>query len=110
MRHYAELHTLARKQIPIARRVLGPEHDITLDLQQTLAHALWFPNDPPRRDLLEAEAILQDVLEMRRHVFGLLHKNTRNVEKDLREVREELANLLYVVDLRKPPRFRQQRK
>ena len=42
-------------------------------------------------DLLEAETIMQDVVQRRRRVFGPTHPDTRLAENGLSEVRRALA-------------------
>ena len=42
-------------------------------------------------DLLEAETILQDVVQRRRRVFGPAHPDTRLTETALSQVRAKLA-------------------
>ena len=71
--------------------VMGPEHDLTLKLRYTLARGLYLPADASHADVLEAMAMFQDVLQTRRRVFGPAHPYTRNDERNLRVVRNKLA-------------------
>ena len=41
-------------------------------------------------DLLEAESIMEDVVQRRRRVFGSAHPSTRVDERTLSDVREDL--------------------
>ena len=50
-------------------------------------------------DLLEAETIMQDVLQRRLRVCGPAHQDTRYSESQLSNVREELAEFEPVGDL-----------
>ena len=43
-------------------------------------------------DLLEAETVMQDVVQRRRRVFGPAHPNTRKADYVLSELRSELGN------------------
>ena len=49
-------------------------------------------------DLLEAETIMQDVVQRRRRVFGPAHPETRAAERELSSTREALTN--HLLDLR----------
>ena len=83
-----ESATLVRDQLlPEARRSLGADHTITLGLNQTLADSLQDNDECTRDDLLEAETIMQDVVQRRRRVFGPAHPRTKYAEDKLTNVR-----------------------
>ena len=44
-------------------------------------------------DLLDAETIMQDVVERRRRVFGTAHPETRSAETALSNVHAKLAHI-----------------
>jgi len=46
-------------------------------------------------DLLEAETIMQDVVQRRRRVFGPAHPGTRGAEDSLSHVRAQLAHRIH---------------
>ena len=99
-----EAKSLARDNLPAARQSLGADHDETLKINRRLAAALV---DRPGRtrdhlrwnqhqsvagqktdlntgdDLLEAQTIMQDVVQRRRRVFGPAHPDTRISENAL---------------------------
>mmetsp|Transcript_26250 Transcript_26250/g.80787 ORF Transcript_26250/g.80787 Transcript_26250/m.80787 type:complete len:119 (+) Transcript_26250:3-359(+) len=88
---WGESKTLAHQLLPAARRSMGADHDITLRLTENLAYALQDDPERTRDDLLEAETILQDVVQRRRRVFGPTHPDTPRVENTLSNVRKKLA-------------------
>jgi len=114
---YDEGKTLLRDQlVPAARRLLGYDHDTTLDLNKNLANAIQ--EDPKRSrdnrrlnqrdarrrdlfnldtgdDLLEAETILLEVVKRRRRVFGPTHPDTLLSERDLSNARVKLATRMH---------------
>mmetsp|Transcript_4645 Transcript_4645/g.14060 ORF Transcript_4645/g.14060 Transcript_4645/m.14060 type:complete len:164 (-) Transcript_4645:38-529(-) len=86
-----ESKSLLRDQLlPAARRSLGFDHDLTLRLGRSLAVALTRNPESTRDDLLEAESIMQDVVQRRRRVFGPAHPHTKLSESLLSYVRERL--------------------
>ena len=113
--HWDEATTFLRDQLlPAARQSLGADHNITLKLNSVLVMTL---KDNPERtrddlrlvqlnqgsvhdrfdlntgdDLLEAETIIQDVVQRRRRVYGPAHPDTLNAEAYLSSVHARLAN------------------
>ena len=108
LRRYDEVTSFARDLLPVARQSLGADHTITLNISQSLAAALQ--SNPQRtcddlrlnqtsrdatrllnfntgKDLLEAEAVLDDLIQRRRRVFGPAHPTTLHIEQNLRVVR-----------------------
>ena len=88
---FAEATRFLRDQGKIANRELGPEHRLALFLAQNLSAGLQDNPDATRADLLEAEAIAEEVTKRRRRVLGATHPDTRFSEKSLVCVRERLA-------------------
>mmetsp|Transcript_26771 Transcript_26771/g.82355 ORF Transcript_26771/g.82355 Transcript_26771/m.82355 type:complete len:211 (+) Transcript_26771:3-635(+) len=92
MRLWEEAQTLVRDQLlPVARRTLGPDHDVTLRLNHNLAEAIRTKPGFNRDDFLEAETIMRDVVQRRRRVFGSVHPSTLSAERGLSIVRQKLA-------------------
>merc|ERR1712129_328270 len=90
---WEETRQFVRNQLlPEARRSLGSNHDSTLRIHQILANALRFDPEHTRDDLLEAEAILQDVAQRRRLVFGPAHPETRRTDTNLSKTRAQLSH------------------
>ena len=94
---WEEAIPFARDQLlPAARRTLGADSNITLKLNQNLAEVLVSTPERTRDDLLEADAILQDVVQRRRRVFGPpAHPDTRFAEDRLSRMREFFAQLRF---------------
>ena len=89
---YDESTTMVRDELlPAARRLLGPDHDLTISLNENLAKCIVMANsDYTRDDLLKADMILQDVVQRRRRVLGPAHPETLKAEDMLFTLREYL--------------------
>ena len=90
-RHYEEARSLLRKSIPVARRVLGESHDLTLRMRWCHAQALSRDPIATLDDLRAAATTLEDVERTARRVFGGAHPLTSAIEEDLRKARAGLA-------------------
>ena len=77
--------------MPVARRVLGENHDITLMMRTNYANALYQNAGATLDDLREAVTTLEDVGRIAQRVFGGGHPLTGRVELRLREARAALA-------------------
>ena len=112
LKEFGEATAFSRDQLlPAARRSLGADHNATLRINQYLARALYFDPESTRDDLrfnqlrrgvdairfhlntgddlLEAETLMEDVVQRRRRVFGHAHPS---VETFLSEVHAKLAS------------------
>ncbi len=76
LEQYVESKALARKLVPVCRRALGSEHDITLGFYANFAEALDSDARASRADILQAVALLEDVVRAYRRVFGAHHPET----------------------------------
>ena len=85
---YREARSFTAQQSRVARRVLGSESRDTLDLRVSYAISLY-QDDVSR--LNEALAILVEVYQTARRVFGDAHPITRAVQEKLSEARESQA-------------------
>ena len=85
---YREARSFTAQQSRVARRVLGSESRDTLDLRVSYAISLY-KDDASR--LNEALAILVEVYQTARRVFGDAHPITRAVQEKLSEARESQA-------------------
>ena len=83
--HYREARSFLAQLTRVAGRILGSEHSRTLDLRLTYAISLYV-DDSSRVD--EALAILEDVHQTTRRVFGDAHPRTRGVQQAISEARE----------------------
>ena len=81
---------LLRKTMPVARRVLGESHQLTLMMRQNYAEALLSDPDATLGDVREAVTTLEDLAPTARRVLGGAHPLTKNIEGTLRGVRASL--------------------
>ena len=85
-----EAKALMRKMIPVARRVLGDCHNLTLRMRW--CYAQTFYRDPAAflDDLREAVNTLEDTDRIARRVLGGAHPLTEAIETALRRARAAL--------------------
>ena len=85
LQRFGEAKTLLRKLIPVARRVLGKGHRLTLKMRQNYAAALC--NDPGATldDFREAVTTLEELERIARRVLGGAHPLTDVLGYSLRE-------------------------
>jgi hypothetical protein len=91
LQRYAEAKTLLRKTMPVARRVHGESHDITLRLRMNYARALFDDPGATLDDLREAVTTLEDAGRIARRVLGGAHPLTDGIESELRRARAARA-------------------
>ena len=90
LRRFEEAKALLRKTLPMARRVLGENNEITLRLRWSYAEALYLDEGATLDDLREAVSILEDTDRTARRVFGGTHPLTTEIEGELRHARAAL--------------------
>ena len=90
LQRFKETKALLRKTIPVARRVLGKSHDLTLVMKKVYANALYKGAGATLDELRESVTTLEDTERIRRRVFGGSHPTTSNVEQTLRNARAAL--------------------
>ena len=90
LNRYEEAKALLRRTVPVARRVLGESHDLTLRMRWTYAVALC--NDPASTldDLREALTTLEETERTARRVFGGAHPLTEAIEHALQNAQAAL--------------------
>ncbi len=90
LKRFEEAKALLRKMIPVARRVLGESHDLTLRIRSVYAEALY--NDPGATldDLSEAVATLEETERTARRVLGGAHPMVQASERSLENARAAL--------------------
>ena len=76
--------------MPVARRILGDSHDITLGMRSTYAQTLYKADGATLHHLREAVATLEDAEQTARRVFGGVHPLVRTIQGDLKRARETL--------------------
>jgi tetratricopeptide (TPR) repeat protein len=90
VQRYAEAKALLRKTTPVARRVLGEGHRITLKMRWNYAEALYNDPDATLDDLREAVTTLEDAKRIAWRVFGGVHPLTVDIEAEIRDARAAL--------------------
>ena len=78
--------------MPVARRTLGAEHDLTLNFRDIYGRCLCRDPGASRDDVAEAIEIMEDVQRRVRRVFGPGHPNWEALPHELRAAREKLAS------------------
>ena len=81
---FNEAKALLRKTIPVARRVLGESHILTLKMKKIYASALYRDDCATLDDLCEAVKTLEETECTARRVLGGAHPATVDNEKYLR--------------------------
>ena len=90
LQHFEEANALLRKTIPVARRVLGEGHLLTLKMRCVYAQSLCKDAGAPLDALREAVTMLEDVDRIARRVFGGSHPHTSAIEHTLQDARAAL--------------------
>ena len=87
---FEEAKALLRKPLPVAQRVLGESHELTLKMRWGYAQSLYRNPGATLDDLREAVTTLEDVEQIGRRVLGGSHPLTEKMEFDLRHARAAL--------------------
>ena len=82
---FEEAKALLRKTMPVTRRVLGENNDLTLRMKQVYAEALFRDTDGTLDDLREAVTTLEDTARIARRVLGGSHPMVAEIEVSLRD-------------------------
>jgi len=90
LRRYEEAKALLRKTIPVARRVLSENNDVTLKMRWTFGTLLTRSDGATLDDLREAVTTLEDAERTNRRVFGGAHPSTTGIGASLQDARAEL--------------------
>ena len=90
LQHHAQAKTLTRKTMPVARRVLGESHELTLRVSCNFAEALYEDPDATLDDIREAVTMLEDTVPTARRVFGSANPIAEGIEESLRDARAAL--------------------
>ena len=90
LQRFEEAKALLNKSLPVARRVLGESHHLTLYMQLNNARALYMNTEATLDDLHEAVTTLEDAERIARRVLGGAHPITESVKTALRTARAAL--------------------
>jgi len=91
LERFEEAKALLRRTVPVARRVLGENHEDTLRLKWIYATALCRDDGATLAELREAVTTLEAVEQNIQRVFGRAHPLTGGIGGDLRNARAALA-------------------
>ena len=91
LQHYGEARSLMRKEIPVAQRVLGENHDLTLRMRRVHAVALYKDTGATLDDLRDAVKTLNETERTARRVLGGSHPDVVDIVHSLRDARAKLA-------------------
>ena len=90
---FEETKSLMRRQMPVAQRVLGEGHEITLKMRWIYAQSFYMNDSATLDDLRKAVTTLEDTERTARRVLGGAHPLTAGIEVDLKGSRAELREL-----------------
>ena len=90
LKRYAEAKALLLKRIPVACRVLGESHHLTLKMRWNYAITLYRDTGSTLDDLREAVTTLEDAAPTARRVLGSVHPGTTGIEEVLAFARATL--------------------
>jgi tetratricopeptide (TPR) repeat protein len=90
LNRFEEAKSLLRKIMPVARRVLGENHEVKIAMRMTYASALCLDAGATLDDLREAVTMLEDMQRYARRVFGGTHPMTAGIERCLQNARAAL--------------------
>ena len=90
LKRFEEAKTLMRKTMPVARRVLGEGHRVTLKMRSSYGWALYRDDGATLDDLREAVTTLGKTEETARRVLGGPHPLVAQIEGNLRDARAAL--------------------
>ena len=84
LKRFEVAKALLRKTMPVARRVLGPEHRLAFKMRWVYARALYEDDRATLDNLREAVTTLEETERTARRVFGGAHPATVGIEEALR--------------------------
>jgi len=90
LKRFEEAKALLRKMLPVARRVLGENYELTLRMRWVYAQTLYTDTSATLDDLREAVTTLEDTARTARRVLGGAHPFTAGIEQALRKARAAL--------------------
>ena len=90
LRRFEEAKSMLREMIPVARRVIGDNHELTIRLGWNYTMALCEDPAATLGDLREAVATFEKTIRVTRRVFGGENPLTRGIERSLQKARVAL--------------------
>ena len=90
LRRFKEGKSLLRKTIPVARRILGENHNLTLRMRKMYARALYKAGGATLADFHEAVTTLEELERTTRRILGGAHPEVEMMEWSLKTARAAL--------------------
>ena len=90
LERFEEAKALMRKTMPVAQRVLGESHQLTLRMRGVYAVAFYEDPAATLDDLREAVTTLEGTERIARRVLGGAHPTAGGIEDALRDARAAL--------------------
>ena len=90
LQRFDEAKALLRRTVPVARRVLGEGHELTLTMRSLYVQTLYVDPSATLEDLREAVTTVEDMERIARRVFGGAHPLTASIWDELRDARAVL--------------------
>tara|TARA_B100000459_G_scaffold111394_1_gene65192 strand:+ start:48 stop:455 length:408 start_codon:yes stop_codon:yes gene_type:complete len=91
LKRFEEAKAVLRKVMPVARRVLGESHGLTLRMRVIYTDALYRDPATTLADVREAVETLVEMERTARRVLGSAHPMLELIEYNLRKARAALA-------------------
>ena len=91
LQRYQEAKSLLRRTVPMARRVLGDSHDLTLKMRKIYAAALYRDDGATLDDVREAVTTLEEIERIARRVLGGTNPTVGSIVRALQAAREMLS-------------------
>ena len=91
LKRFEEAKSLLRKVMPVARRVFGESHEVTLKMRWIYAQTLYKDPGATLRALRKAVKTLEEIERVARRVLGGEHPLTADVGVNLRDARAALS-------------------
>ena len=91
LKRFEEAKGLLRKNMPVARRVLGESHEVAIKMRGCYSEALYLDPDATLSELREAVATLEEIEPTARRVLGGAHPLTTGIAGNLRDARAALS-------------------
>ena len=86
-KRFNEAKRLLRKVVPVAQRVLGNEHELSLSLREDLPRATLLDGEASVQEKRKALRTLEGTFGALRRVFGPQHPETKRVQQNLEAYR-----------------------
>ena len=87
LERFEEAKRLLRKVIPVARRVLGTEHELTLSMREDLSRSI-LDGDSSGNEKRQALQMLEETVAVMQRVLGPAHPNTLHAQNNLEVYRQ----------------------